>query len=84
MPSPGPRAVVEDADFTADGNTVVVAYRSGLVRRWQGRGEPRNRVRNLTTIDSEITSVAVAPDGRQAIVTGANRGVPPSDPSRPG
>ncbi len=72
VPSPGPDAVVEDADFTADGNTVVVAYRSGLVRRWQGRGEPRNRVRNLTTLDSEVTSVAVAPDGGQAIVTGSN------------
>ncbi|HZN90283.1 MAG TPA: hypothetical protein VFB44_14990 [Thermoleophilaceae bacterium] len=81
--SPDPKAVVEDADFSADGNMVVVAYRSGLVRRWRGSGEARDRVRNLTTVKSEITSVAVAPDGRQAIVTGA-KGAYLLRPVRPG
>jgi WD40 repeat protein len=72
VPSPGTEAVVEDADFTRDGDTVVVAYRRGLVRRWRGRGPARSRIKTLTNIGSEITSVAVAPKGRQAIVTGVN------------
>ena len=61
-------AVVDDADFSRNADSVAIVYRGGDLRVWRSRPGD-DVVRMVGSVEPKATSVALSPDGRLAIVT---------------